>query len=88
MNRDIIDGVTVITIPRNEKVSNTGYTGIHYMAKNNTHQVRVKSQIIGWRVNISDALALRAEALQHIADGTFDTWYGTLKSKRRRYNKK
>lgn len=83
VQRDFIDGATVLTLGTKRRESNTGYVGIHRMTKPCTHQVVVKSRIIGWRVQLEDAVALRDEALQRVADGTFDDWYAEIKRNRR-----
>lgn len=83
IQRDFIDGATVLTLGTKRRESNTGYVGIHYIAKLNTHQVAVKSRIIGWRVQLEDAVALRDEARRRVEDRTFDEWYAKLKSSRR-----
>ncbi len=86
--RHFVDGTTVLTTHKPKRISNTGYVGIHYMLTSKTHQVVVKSTIIGWRTDLADAIALQEEAKRHVADGTFDVWFAIEKSKRRTYNRK
>lgn len=87
MERYFVDGKTILHIQRADRRSNTGHTGIHYIAKSNTHQVRIGARILGWRVRLEDALTLRAEGLRQLQTGTFDSWYAELKTQRRTYKK-
>ena len=79
------DGVSIVHAEPSRRSSNSGHIGIHKRA-NNIYQICLGKYILGWRTSLDDAIALRKEAEQHKADGTFDAWYADLKSKRRKYN--
>lgn len=82
VKRSFVDGSTVLLIPRAKRISNTGHVGIHYIASCNTHQVCIGSRLLGWRVKLDDAVALRAEGQRRIEDGTFDDWFAAIKAGR------
>lgn len=87
VKRSFVDGSTVLHIQLKKRISNTGHAGIHYIAAYNTHQVCIGSRVLGWRIKLDDAVALRAEGQRRIADGTFDGWYAELKAARRKYSR-
>lgn len=87
VKRSFVDGSTVLHIQLKKRISNTGHVGIHYIASCNTHQVCAGSKILGYRIKLDDAVALRAEGQRRIEDGTFDDWYTLLKAGRK-YSKK
>lgn len=88
LKRSFVDGSTVLRIPRKKRTSNTGYVGIHYIASSNTHQVCIGSRLLGWRIKLDDAIALRAEGQRRIKDGTFNDWYTALMAGRSKRGRK
>lgn len=78
------DGVTIITLDKPIRRSNTGYTGIH-LTKNGHYQISLGKDILGWRSSLEEAISLREEACQHKSESTYDEWYAGIRANRKKY---
>lgn len=78
------EGVTVVCVSDDtRKGSNTGYTGIHRRS-NGIYQICKGRDVLGWRGSLDEAIALRAEADERKADGTYNDWLADIRAARRR----
>ena len=82
MRIEFVDGMTVVHLDKPERRSNTGHIGIH-KRKNGVYQVCKGHCMLGWRVTLDEAIALRAEADKRSKDGTFDDWFAQIINARR-----
>ena len=69
----------------------SGHVGIHYIEESQKYIAKIfigkKYHHLGYFDDIDDAIAIREEAEQHRADGTFTEWYPTLVGRTKKYSR-